>query len=358
MPKNERQFKYQRRDASSVRERANMRGGDFDSFTKSSTKIYKVRDGKNLIRILPPTWDDARHYGYDIWINYGIGADNQSYLSLSKMKGEPDPIADAKRVAEREGDKKLADALKPRQRIGIWVIDRMAEEEGPQFWPAPFSFDKDLANLCMDEDSGEVLMIDDPVDGRDVRFYKEGQGLKTKYDPTKIKVLQPSPLSEDERLENSWLEYVQDHPVPSVLNYYSYDHIASVFDGQARVDRDDDEDEKPVRKPVSKAPPFDPDDEPSPRKRVTREQSYEDEDEERNVESAPLRKAPPKAREEASEEDEEVPVTTSSIAERLRARRASTESTESAATPRARSTAREDADPDEDEQPFRRRRVG
>ncbi len=92
-------FQYARRTVDDVKERANKRGGNFDSIYKSSFKVYKVREGKNMLRILPPTWEKPKHYGFDIWVNYGIGADNQSYLSLSKMKNQKDPIAEARLVA-------------------------------------------------------------------------------------------------------------------------------------------------------------------------------------------------------------------------------------------------------------------
>lgn len=239
MAKAGRTFQYQRRSNENVRERANMRSGDFDTFVNPKVKMYKVRDGKNIVRVLPPTWENASHYGFDLWINYGIGADNQSYLSLSKMQqASNDPIAAAKREAERDGDKDLAKALAPKHRIGVWLIDRLAEDEGPQFWAAPFTWDKDLANHSFDEDTREAVMIDDPEQGCDVRFYKEGQGMKTTYDGSKMKLMKPGPIHEDESLQNEWLEYVSANPIPDILKYYSADHIATVFDGQARVDRD------------------------------------------------------------------------------------------------------------------------
>src|SRR5580765_49288 len=100
-----------RRTAENVKARANMKGGGFDSIFKPKYKVLKVRDGKNLIRILPATWEDATHYGYDLWVNYAIGADNQSYLSLKMMKQEKDPLDEARAEALHDGDKKLAAAL-------------------------------------------------------------------------------------------------------------------------------------------------------------------------------------------------------------------------------------------------------
>lgn len=389
MPK-ERSFRYQERSRDDVRERANNRGGNFDSIFKPQYKVYKVKDGKNLLRILPPTWDDAKHYGIDLYINYGIGADNQSYLSLSKMKNERDPLAEARRVAERSGREKLAKDLQPNQRILMWVIDRTDEDEGPQLWTAPFSLDKAIATMSMDEDTKEVLWIDDPDKGFDVRFYREGQGLKTKYPPEKIKLIGPTHLCEDEKLQDEWLEYIAKHPLQDVLNYYDYDHIKAVFDGSPPADdddddrpargrsrgrdddedekpargrgrtRDDDEDEKPARSSRSRDPEpdedekparsrsraADPDDEDAPPRRSGRASSRDADDE---PEARPSRTA---ARGRA-EDDEDAPPRSGGRRERGRLSDPEDEPEEKSARSRGRAADPED---DDDEKPVRARR--
>lgn len=246
-----RSFRYQERTVDDLKERANATSGDFDDFIKRTYKKFKVHDGKNMIRILPPTWDDAKHYGYDIWINYGVGPDNQPYLSLSKMKNEKDPIAEAQRLAAREGDEKLARELQARKRILMWVIDRNAEDEGPLLWAAPLSVDKALATLSFDEDTGEIIFIDDPENGCDVRFYKEGTGLKTNYDAAKIKLQKPSPIHQDEKLQDQWLQYVQENPVPKCLQFYDYAYISNVFNGGGPANSVE-EDEGTKRGPVAR----------------------------------------------------------------------------------------------------------
>jgi hypothetical protein len=253
--KEERGFSYKKRSKESLKERANMKGGNFDTYIKPKFKQWKPKDGKNLIRILPPTWEpdeapwqSTEHYGLDIFVNFNIGADNQAYLSLSKHGKGEDPIAEARKEAAQEGEKDFAKKLQPSQRILYWIIDRNDEDEGPLLWAAPFTFDKSLSNLCIDEDTKEVIFIDDPQKGRDVRFYKEGSGLKTTYDSSKMKVLGVSSINEDEGIEEEWLEYITENPLPSVLNFYEYDHIKASFDGRIGSFDSDDEDEKPNRK--------------------------------------------------------------------------------------------------------------
>jgi len=232
-------FQYTRRDPSNIKERAKQQGGDFDSIFKPGTKLFKPRDGKNIIRILPPAWPDAEHYGYDIWLNYNIGIDNQSYLSLSKMKKERDPIVEARKQAERDGDKKLADSLEPKRRVLMYVVDRSNEQDGPQLWSAPWTVDKSFAALAFDEDTNELVMVDDPETGNDIKFVKEGQGQTTKYPAEQMRIFKPSRLSEDDRNMNEWLEFIVSNPIPNLLNFYTYDHISEVFSGHVAKSEDE-----------------------------------------------------------------------------------------------------------------------
>jgi len=285
--KSAKKFQYQKRDVGTVKTRANQQGGDFDSLYKDGIKIFKPKEGKNTIRVLPPTWEGADHYGYDVYVNYGIGVKDQAYLSLSEMKKKPDPLAEARRRADREGDKETSDSLRPTKRVGMFVIDRTAEEEGPQFWIAPWTIDKSFCNLSLDEEDGTPMYIDDPEAGNDVRFYKEGTGKTTKYPADKMRILKPSRLSEDAELAEEWLQYVMENPIPDCLNFYDYDHIKAAYDGFSKDDEkaddspkssklkavkndDDDEDENPLPKSSAKVssvrnklekPPQDDDDE-------------------------------------------------------------------------------------------------
>lgn len=339
MPKKEESgFRYKKRTKDDLKERANMKGGNYDTYIKPKFKQWKPKDGKNLIRILPPTWDDARHYGLDIFVNFSIGADNQAYLSLSKHGKGADPLEEARREAQREGDKDLAKALSPSQRILYWIIDRNDEDEGPILWAAPFTFDKSLSNLCIDEDTKEVIFIDDPAKGHDVRFYKEGSGLTTKYDPSKMKVLAESPIADDEGLEQDWLDFIQDNPLPEVLNFYDYDHIKGTFDGQAGRKDEDEDVEKPVR---SRKAVEEEDEKPARRQRVV-EPDPDDE-----VAEKPVRRGPRRDQELDPDEEVEKPV--------ARRRRAADPDDEPEEKPVRRRAPVVDAEEDDESPPSTRR---
>lgn len=345
MPKKEeRSFSYQKRSKDTLKERANMKGGNYDTLFKPTFKQWKPKEGKNLIRILPPTWNDARHYGLDIFVNYSIGPDNQSYLSLNKHGKGEDPIAEARREALQEGDKDFAKKLNFSQRILYWVIDRTDEDEGPLLWAAPFTFDKSLSNLCIDEDTKEVIFIDDPVKGRDVRFYREGTALNTSYDPSKMKVLKESTVHEDEGLENEWLDFIAENPLPEVLNFYSYDHIKAQFDGQSGK-RDDDTEDEPKKPSRSRTARDEEEVEEKPEPRSTRRRDSEDDD----VDGDDKPRGRTRVREVADEEVE-------APASRKRSRPADEDDDETPAPRRSARKAEPDDDGEEDEKPARRAR--
>lgn len=219
-------FKYQRRDPDSVKKRGDQGGGDYDKFLEDSVKMYKPHDGDNIIRILPPTWEGAEHFGLDIYVHYGIGADSQSYLCADKMKAEQCPICDERARAVKDGDQEYADKLKPVKRVLVYLIDRNEEKEGVIAWSMPWTIDRDLCKLVVDKRSGEVLPIDDPENGYDIEFERKGKGDRTQYIGLSI-------ARRDSDLGNTkWLQFIQENPLPTVLHYYDYDHIVKAFGGK------------------------------------------------------------------------------------------------------------------------------
>jgi hypothetical protein len=236
-------FEYHQRDASDTRKRSSQGANDFDKILVDSVKMWKPNDGDNRIRILPPTWPGAKHFGLDIYVHYGVGPDRQSYLCLQKMKGEADPIAEEREIARRDEDEKYAKELEAKRRVLVYLIDRDHEKEGVQAWAMPWTVDRDIVKVSVDKSTGEVLPIDHPDEGYDVEFEKKGAKDRTEYLGVAI-ARRSSPLGKEE-----WLDYAIDNPLPEQLNYFDYDHIAKVFNGGGahkekdrggRDDRDDD----------------------------------------------------------------------------------------------------------------------
>lgn len=246
-------YVYTPRDPSVVQKRATQQGGAYDSFIDSRFMKFKAADGYNCIRILPPGWEGADHFGYDYWLHSNVGPDNSQYLCLDKMAdlaeskgfaGGRCPVCEERRRLEREGEIEEANQLKPSRRVGVWVIDRDSERDGPKFYDMSWTMDKDIASLQINKRTGEAILIDDPEQGFDFEFQKEGKGLNTRYIGKQIARSQ-TPISDDPKQQDQWLEFISDHPVPDVLNFYEYEYISKVFSG--KVAKEDDEDERPAR---------------------------------------------------------------------------------------------------------------
>lgn len=224
-------YEYQSRSSEDTKARANSGSGDFDKLLKPHIKSWKPNDGDNRIRILPPTWVKAKHFGVDAHIHYGVGADKGAYLDLQKMLGEDDPIheeylrAKAELDPDNKDDQEYLRQLRGTRRSLVYLIDRDHEKEGVQAWFMPFGLDNDIVKLSIDRGTGEVLPIDHPDDGYDVEFTKTGKGLGTKYSAPAI-ARRSSPLGKDE-----WLDFAMDNPLPEQLQYFDYDHIAKAFGG-------------------------------------------------------------------------------------------------------------------------------
>jgi len=238
-------FKYKKRSTEAWKKRAEQSGYNRRSMFKDEVNVFRPKDGDNLIRILPPTWEDAEHYGHEIWCHYGIGPDGESFLDLQKMTGEADPIEEERARALSDNDKEYANKLQSKKRVCIYIIDRDEEEKGLQLWSAPWSMDADITTLAVDKRTGEVLDIDDPEDGYDVEFTKTGKGIKTQYGAVAI-ARKSSPLDNDEALEQA-----MELSIPETLLYYPYEEIEKAFNAGGSAyddDDDDDDDEKPKRR--------------------------------------------------------------------------------------------------------------
>ena len=226
-------FKYKQRTPEEVRDRATRSIGGRDSYFKQEVKYFTPREGVNNIRILPPPPDaDWGHYGIGIFVHYDIGVDGSAYLCLAKMKGEDCPACEERARASSTGEEDLAKQLRPGERVAVYVIDRSKEGDGPLLWNLPSNLDKDITKLCIDPGTGEVLYPDNPEEGYDLSFTREGQGLKTKYKGIQFS-RRTSPLSDDPKEGDAWLQYICDHAIDSMLQYFEYDYMESALNGTA-----------------------------------------------------------------------------------------------------------------------------
>jgi hypothetical protein len=256
-------FKYKPRTAEEVRERAMRNIGGRDSYFTQEIQFFTPREGENNVRILPPPPDaDWGHYGIALTVHYDIGADHSAYLCLQKMQGKSCPACEERKSATAAGEEDYADALRPNERVAVFVIDRSAEGKGPQLWNVAGGMDKDILKLLRDPGTGEVLPVDDPENGYDLSFIREGTGLKTKYKGLQF-ARRDSPLSDDPEEGQKWLDYVVEHRLDEQLIYFEADYISNVLAGQPppkTADKPNGTDTAPVartgraRRPEAEAP--------------------------------------------------------------------------------------------------------
>jgi hypothetical protein len=308
-------FKYRGggRTSEHVSKRSKESSGSYDSYLTPGIQRYKPREGENRIRIMPPPdfgetpkgkirqkkYEQKWGPGWEIMtqLHRNVGADNGTYLCLAKMRDEECPVCDAK----PDMDEDEADEMRLQKRPFCWVIDRDNEKAGPMVWDMPMGVFRDINTRSLDRRSGAVIKVDHPTNGFDIMFTREGTDKKTKYIGVEVE-RDPSPLTENERKMERWLDYINTNPLPSVLNFYDPEHIGKMLHGMAKrkpVEEDEEEDEEEEtttrrrkKKPAGRRRPADDD-----------EEVEEEEDEEEETTTRRKKKRRPVADEDEEEED-------------------------------------------------------
>lgn len=277
-------FKYMGRErtADDIKRRRTEAMSSYDSFVQPNFTMYKAKEGENNIRILPRSWakkDMVERWGkawdISIWVHYNVGPDRASYLCLDKMQGEQCPVCEARLKTDDPDEQR---ELAPRKRSLCWLIDRDKEKTGPQWWVMPVGIFDEIGTRSVDKKTGEGIYIDDPNEGFDVSFYRKGTG-KTSTNYSGVEIMRdPSPLCENAKLQDRWLAFIEENPLPEILNFYDAEHIEKVLYGTVdRRQRDDDDEDE--RRPSRRASRSDDDDEPKSSRRSRHRDEEDDEDE-------------------------------------------------------------------------------
>lgn len=377
-------FKYKARTAEDVKKRAEQSGGNFDSPVKGGVDMWRPKSGENIIRILPPTWPDYDHYGYEVFMHRYVGSDNSSYICPNKMKNKPCCICDEAKELKSDGEDEDAKKMGFVKRVWVYVIDRDDKQAKPQIWDMSWSQDRDISQLST-YSNGKVLLIDHPDDGFDVIVKKTGQGMtNTKYAFNIER--DSSPIHEDKDKQDEILEHISENPIPDLLKIYGNDYLEKKMSGSAPSkdkdldedededepkskkrsrsrDEDEDEDEAPKRRSRSRDEDEEEQDDPPPRRRKAAAEDDEDEEEERprkkrrpdpdedeeEDEPKPKKKKRPDPDEEEEEEDEPPPRKKKRVVEEEE------EEEDEPAPRKKKKVVEEDEDEEDDDRPRRRR---
>jgi hypothetical protein len=205
-----------------------------DGYLTASIPLFKPAEGTNRVRILPPGWENADHYGYRIFVHYQVGPNNDAYIcpfnTVNPHTGETKlrcPICEERqRVAVDDPD--YAKTLKPASRVLVYILVREGKSKPVlKAWSMPASLDKTIMMQAVDDDTREVLPVDCPEEGYDLDVVREGTSLTTKY---AIKVARrPSAIEDFE--EEIWSKISGKNSLPENLIFYDYDYLTAVFSG-------------------------------------------------------------------------------------------------------------------------------
>lgn len=214
------------------RDNPNALNGDF--LFKQKLPFYTVRDGDNIIRLLPAMWQDATFPWLEVFIHYQIGANNSQFFCLLKMQNKPCAICEeAKKATERGEKPEVVRTLYPQHRAIAWIIDRLEPSKGPVVWTMPYkNIAQQIITISFSRKTGEPVFVDDPETGWDILFQKEGKGMLTKYSGVR-KDDEPTPLHADPETVAKWLGEAESKSLKDQLQYKEYEHIKAVLFGIA-----------------------------------------------------------------------------------------------------------------------------
>ena len=251
-------FKYHYRSDESVKRHAERRIGTFDSIFKSGIDKFTARSGDNLIRILPPTWEDKEHFGYHIFVHKFVGPDNGTYLCPRQMLNKKCPICEMEKDANDAKEIDDAKALRAKEDYIYWILDRNGDSETtPIIWQQSAMSDRDIVALTRPKGkkAAGTLYIDHPDEGYDLSFKRTqlSKDIKTTRYTAFAFDREATPIADDQKTVDEILDFITANPLPDILKFYTYDQLDKIMSGGAEekdeeLDDEEDEDKKPRKR--------------------------------------------------------------------------------------------------------------
>lgn len=222
-------FKYQPKSIDFIRSKATRYGdSNKDSMIKGEYPIFTPEQGTNKIRLLP-TGD---YWGIPVYLHWiDVDGNGRPYLCPKKMANKRCAVCDEWRKAKADNDADYAKQLSYSIKLLVWMIDRAKEADGPKLYMIPSGMEQNINGTAVDEETQEVLALDNPDEGYDIRFNKEGKGITTKYTAV-LPARKATALSDDPEQKEAWLNYIMEHPLEKTLNVMDSDYLESVFRGE------------------------------------------------------------------------------------------------------------------------------
>ncbi len=208
------------------RERWAKKGKEIDkrlSFDK--VEYLDLKPGQNILRIVPPFGDDEdADFWREVIVSYDVGPNNKM-IKRPDQYGKPDPVADDIAKLRKLGDEASmarADAMGPKTRHYMFVIDREEPEKGYQLWNGNIIILNEILSIFNDAQYGDIT---DPEEGVDITV-NYTPGSKKKFPKWHINPRRhSSPLDHDEALE---CDLFEKH---NVCEASEYDYIVACLEG-------------------------------------------------------------------------------------------------------------------------------
>lgn len=182
----------------------------------SSGKFFKMRDGKNKIRMLPPV-DGSGVFFLELVLHYGFNdGDRERTYPCRSMYEQNCPVCHFVKALKDSDDKsasKLANRLRQNQKFLSNIVDR--KDNKIKIWSYNAKMLRGIMGYVQDEDYGENIF--DPETGFDFSITKSGSGLKTRYSEPRVSP-RPKPVG-IEGWEN------QCHDLKSEVEEIGYDEL-------------------------------------------------------------------------------------------------------------------------------------
>ena len=252
------EYVYRERSATEwQKNQSSYKGFDGDTFLTEpyKNKLFKPKEGHNSVRILPPasSWEAYGHYGLRIKRHAGIGPKMGAYLchdfsgiDIYVPGREPGkcPICLLNMNARKDGNQELSLQLYARSACLVWIIDRDAMRDGPKLWIMPAKkMDEEICAHAYDSKRDRAKAVDHPEHGYDIEFDMTKLGGKfPNYAGVQLDS-EPTPIAETPEKIQRYLQFVEENPIPSVLQFHQTSHILEMvkgeYDNSAIVDTDE-----------------------------------------------------------------------------------------------------------------------
>lgn len=206
----------------------------------SDYKFDKLKDGKNVRRILPPKGDRTMFYS-EGYLHFGLGPEGKDTATCLSTFGEKCPICEyleSIKNSKNAEDKEFFQRARRVKRIYLNVLNRdsTSEEETPVVLPVGNMVLKQVVDIICDPDYGDIT---DFNEGRDITITRSGKGMNTKYSV----IAKPKETLASE----SFTEEELDKELPDLDSLFvkkSYDDLKKLLEGAEDEEEEEDEDEE------------------------------------------------------------------------------------------------------------------